>query len=224
MCLRPNVVGAVGQSARQPALDKLAHESYGRSVADTGHKRAHRVAHLIQESLARLLVEGLKDPRVGFVTVTEVRLTDDLRQAQVFVSIFGDDTKRQSTLAGLRAAQGYLRRELGHGLQLRVVPELLFVHDDSLDRAQRLQTVLNAAKRGDLDVPAPEDLEALPEAHTARSGVFEAPPVLHAPQQNRPNKRPSRKSTGTAAARRGSGRTGGQNRRRRALLAPRLDL
>lgn len=207
---------------RAGALDKSCPGSYGRCVADTGHKRAHRVAHLIQESLARLLVEGLKDPRVGFVTVTEVRLTDDLRQAQVFVSIFGDDTKRQSTLAGLRAAQGYLRRELGHGLQLRVVPDLIFVHDDSLDRAQRLQTVLNAAKRGDLEVPAPEDLEALPEAHTARSGVFEAPPLISLPPSRKPGRSGPRKTTGTAAARRSAGRSGG--RRRRALLQSRLDL
>lgn len=200
-------------------LDKSCCPSYGRGVTDTGHKRAHRVAHLIQESLARLFVEGLKDPRVGFVTVTEVRLTADLRQAQVFVSVFGDDAKRQSTLAGLRAAQGYLRRELGHGLQLRVVPDLEFVHDDSLDRAQRLQAVLNAAKRGDLEAPPAAEQEALPEAHTARSGVFEPPPMPAAPPSRKPPRTGQRKTIGTAAARRGANRS---SRRRRRQPAPRL--
>lgn len=183
-------------------------------MAEIKHKRAHRVAHLIQESLARLLVEGLKDPRVGFVTVTEVRLTDDLRSAQVFVSVFGTDTERQTTLAGLRAACGYLRREVGHGLQLRVVPELSFILDDSLDRAQRLQTVLTAAARGDREAPAPEALAPLPEAHTARSG-FPEPPAPTA----KPPRRRSRAGGGRAgSSKRGPTRTG--SRRRRPAISP----
>lgn len=146
-------------------------------MVDLANKRSHRVAQLIQEELARLLVDGLKDPRVGFVTVTHVHLTPDLRNAQVHVSLFGQTKDRQASLTGLRAASGYLRRELGHSLKLRVVPEISFVQDDSLDYAQRVDVLLNAAARGEHDVPeASAPQEALPEAHTARSGVFTLPP------------------------------------------------
>jgi ribosome-binding factor A len=184
-------------------------------VTEIQHKRAHRVAHLIQAALARLLVEGLKDPRVGFVTVTEVRLTDDLRWAQVFVSIFGEAAQRQQTLQGLRAASGYLRREVGHTLQLRTVPELTFVHDDSLDRAQRVQQVLTAAARGAHELPDADALERLPEAHTARSGLPPPlPPVAPAPRGGR-----GRRGAGSKSGRR-SGRAGGSGPRRRRGNAP----
>lgn len=185
-------------------------------MVDLANKRSHRVAQLIQEELARLLVNGLKDPRVGFVTVTHVHLTPDLRNAQVHVSLFGQAQDRQASLTGLRAASGFLRRELGHSLKLRVVPEITFVQDDSLDYAQRVDVLLHAAARGEHDVPAATaPQEALPEAHTARSGVFVPPPpsTPTTPRGLRP-KRPTRQKIRST-------RRGGLGPKRRQLLTAR---
>lgn len=156
------------------------------------HKRSHRVGQLIKEELGRLLVEGLKDPRVGFVTVTEVRVTQDLRQAGVYVSIFGADDVRQNSLKGLRAAAGYLRREIGHRIKLRYAPDIVFFHDDSLDRAQRVEDLLIAVARGDHEAPDPSALAPLPPAETGRIQPLAIPgaPVAKAPSP-RPRARPS---------------------------------
>ena len=145
-------------------------------MAEFEHKRSHRVAHLIQQELAKLLVEGLKDPRVGFVTVTEVRVTDDLRAAVCCVSIFGSDEARQESLEGLHAAAGFLRREVGHRLKLRYAPMLTFSHDKSLDRAQRVEELLMAAARGDAEAPTPMPEAELPPVQTRRALPMAVPP------------------------------------------------
>jgi ribosome-binding factor A len=158
------------------------------------------VAHLIQQELSKLLVEGLKDPRVGFVTITEVRLTDDLRNGVVYVSIIGEEAVRQESLKGLTAAAGFLRRELSHRLTLRFTPTFTFVHDTSLDYAQRMDQVLRAAARGDHELPAAGALQPLPAAQTGR----EMPSMeLPKPPASRKSRRPGR-SKGPAGLRRGS--------------------
>ena len=96
------------------------------------YKRAERVAHLIQQSLGELLVHHLTDPRVGFVTVTEVRLTDDLRHARVYVSIYGSDTERAASLEAIQESTPYLRKEIASRVQLRYTPALTFAHDKPL--------------------------------------------------------------------------------------------
>jgi ribosome-binding factor A len=157
------------------------------------------VGHLLQQELARLLVEGIKDPRVGFVTVTEVRVTDDLKHAQAYVSILGDDSQRQSTLAGLKAAAGFVKRELGQRCKLRYIPSLSFEHDDTLDNAQRLEVIFAAVKRGETEIPPPEALEPLPKAQIARVvGPLEIAPTPKAVRQpprrtGRRNKRVARR-------------------------------
>lgn len=149
------------------------------------HKRAYRVGQLVQQELGRMLIEGIKDPRVGFVTVTRVKLTDDLRQGHINVSILGTPEVRESSLKGLRAAAGYLRRELSHRLQLRFAPHLVFDHDDSLDHAQRVDDLLLASQRGEDDVPTPLDrLASSPEASTLRDGpMLESPPPPPKPKK-----------------------------------------
>lgn len=102
-------------------------------------RRADRVSTLIQEEISRLILQSVKDPRVRFATVTRVRVSDDLQHAKVYVaSIGGEEKQRQDALIGLRCATGFLRRELGRGLCLRYVPELLFLLDDSLEQEQHL--------------------------------------------------------------------------------------
>lgn len=111
-------------------------------------KRSQRLSQLIQHEIAKLLVNDVKDPRVGFATVTEVRAAADLTQAKIFVSIYGDEAKRHETLQGLTRARGYLRRELAQRLKLRQMPELAFELDTTLDQADRLDSVFNAIHEG----------------------------------------------------------------------------
>lgn len=116
------------------------------------NQRLRRVNESIKEIVAELL-PGLKDPRVGFVTVTDVRTTSDIRQAQIYYTVLPDDedTRRQ-TEAGLRSAAGLIRRELGARLGTRLTPELAFVHDPVPERGRRIEQILR-------DTPAPVDAE-----------------------------------------------------------------
>ena len=105
-------------------------------------KRADRVNELLLEEIS-LLVRKLKDPRIGFVTITGVNVTDDLRHAKIYVSVMGDDeTARAQTLEGLHSAAGFIRRELGHVLTLRRIPELAFLYDESVERGARMDALL----------------------------------------------------------------------------------
>lgn len=101
--------------------------------------RRKRVAELIREEIASLLQRGVKDPRIGFVSVMEVTMSPDLRYADVFVSLFGSESAKKGSLAGLRNSAAWIRRELGGRLRLRFTPELRFHEDSRLDRAYRLE-------------------------------------------------------------------------------------
>lgn len=168
-------------------------------VTDMHHKRAHRVAQLLKHELSALTVNGLRDPRVGLVTITEVRLSDDLRSAQVFVSVLGDEAARKATLAGLTAAAGFLRHEATHNLQLRFAPTLHFHYDDSLARAQRLDALLGAAARGEVETPVAGDGGEMPPVDTGRQQrTLAGPPAPpdEKPAQRRLSKRTRRNKTG----------------------------
>jgi len=85
----------------------------------------------------------LKDPRVGFVTVTDVRTSSDLRHARVYVSVLGDDAAREGSLEGLRSAHGFLQRRLASELTLKHTPALTFEYDDTVDRGMRISEILD---------------------------------------------------------------------------------
>jgi ribosome-binding factor A len=106
----------------------------------SGH-RVERVADHVRRLLAHAIQEKLRDRRVGFVTVTEVRLTPDLRQATVYITL-GEGADRDRALAGLRHATPFLRRELAREGALRFTPELVFAYDDAVDRGQRVEDLL----------------------------------------------------------------------------------
>lgn len=110
-------------------------------------KRSQRVGELIHEEISNLLLVGLKDPRIGFVTLTHVELTDDLKHAKIFVSVMGKEEEKERTLQGLAAASGFIRKELGRKLQLRHIPDLTFRIDDSLDYSLRINKVLSDIKK-----------------------------------------------------------------------------
>jgi ribosome-binding factor A len=107
-------------------------------------RRADRVAEAIRAEVATFLTEGAKDPRiVGFVTVTGVDVTRDLRRARVFVSVMGTDAEKESTLAGLASLASHLRGRLARAVRLRVTPEIEFRLDESVQRAARIETLLS---------------------------------------------------------------------------------
>ena len=106
--------------------------------------RADRVERLAQEVLGEA-VHDLKDPRVGFATVTAVRMTPDLRYARVWVSVLGEDEERSETMDAIRHAAPHLRTVLGHEVRLRYLPQLEFLEDESAIQGARIDEILRSA-------------------------------------------------------------------------------
>ena len=111
--------------------------------------RTRRLAERIAKIVAELLERRIKDPRLGFVTVTEARLTGDLREAKVYYTVFGDATERQETAAALRSATGIIRSEVGRLIGLRHTPSLEFIADVLPEDAQRIDDLVAAARERD---------------------------------------------------------------------------
>ena len=112
-------------------------------------KRLDRVNQLLKEEVSMLLQRELKDPRLGFVTVTEVDTAKDLRQAKVFVSVLGGDEQWKGSIAALTSARGFIRNWLRQHLDLRVTPELVFRPDRSMEHAARIQALLKGLHGGE---------------------------------------------------------------------------
>lgn len=106
------------------------------------NQRAHRIGEQIHKEISSLLLRGLKDPRIGFVTITNVKVTSDLSLARVYFTAMGDETVRINSEKGLQSAAAFLRRELGKRLSLRYIPALLFVFDSSLEYGNRIESLL----------------------------------------------------------------------------------
>jgi len=109
-------------------------------------QRLSRIDHEMQRVLGTVIAQDLKDPRMGFTTVTRVEATQDLRFAKVYVSIIGDRHVARQTMDALEHAAGFLRGELGHQIKLRYTPELSFVEDRSIERAIELSKTLREAE------------------------------------------------------------------------------
>jgi ribosome-binding factor A len=110
--------------------------------------RMRRVDEAIRQVIGEVVAGELKDPRVGFVTVTDVRTSADLSHARVYVSVLGDEPAREATLAGLRSAHGYMQRRVASELRLKRTPTLDFIYDDTTDRAMRLDALLDESGAG----------------------------------------------------------------------------
>lgn len=110
--------------------------------------RMRRVDEAIRAVLSDTLVQGLKDPRIGFVTVTDVSTSPDLRHARVYVSVLGDDAARTASLEGLNSAHGFLQSAINAELRLKRTPELRFVDDETVRRAARLEELLVDEEEG----------------------------------------------------------------------------
>ena len=114
--------------------------------------RALRLADRIKEIVATTIDKRIKDPRLGFVTITDVRVSGDLQHATVFYTVFGDDEDRASTAAGLASATGILRREVGKQTGVRLTPTLEFVADAIPDSARAIEDLLAEARTRDAEL------------------------------------------------------------------------
>jgi ribosome-binding factor A len=112
-------------------------------------ERQARLADRIRVLIAQRLEKGLRDPRLGFVTITDVRVTGDLQHASVFYTVLGDEKERQDTAEALRAATGMLRSEVGRQLQVRLTPTLEFIHDAIPESAGHIEDLLREARERD---------------------------------------------------------------------------
>lgn len=128
-------------------------------------RRVSRVASLIQQEVSLMVLHEIKDDRVGagMVSVTDVDVSGDLQHAKIYVSIYGTDEARAETMAGLKSATGYVRRELGKRVRLRRTPEVIFIEDRGIERGDRILTLLNQLsqerqnKELEDDIPEAED-------------------------------------------------------------------
>jgi len=111
--------------------------------------RAAKVADRIREIIAKRLERGIRDPRLGFVTITDVRVTGDLQHASVFYTVYGTDEERADSAAALKAATGMLRTEVGRNLNLRLTPSLEFIADAIPENAAAIDALLREAAERD---------------------------------------------------------------------------
>lgn len=113
--------------------------------------RVGKVAERIQQILSLRLQKGIRDPRLGFVTITDVRVTGDLQHASIFYTVYGSDEERADSAAALKAATGMLRSEVGKQLGIRLTPTLEFIADELPESAQQMTALLDEAKRRDAE-------------------------------------------------------------------------
>ena len=106
--------------------------------------RTQRVAQLMQRELGQMLLTEVKDPRIGFVSVTRVEVTRDLSQARAYVSVMGSESERQESLAGLRQAASFLRGEVGRRLGLRKAPQIVFREDQGIAESIHIQDLMRS--------------------------------------------------------------------------------
>jgi ribosome-binding factor A len=109
--------------------------------------RTNRVSEQIKKELGLIIQREMKDPRVGFITVTGVEVTNDLSQAKVYISVMGSEEQKQNSLKALEKAQGFLRSEIGARIQMRHVPELLFKLDQSIEYGNKIEQLISQLHR-----------------------------------------------------------------------------
>ena len=106
-------------------------------------KRSQRIQELLLEEISKLLQSGLKDPRIGFTTLTRVDVSDNLKHAKVFVSVMGTEKEKTDTLEALKSAKGFIRNSLGKNLYLRYLPELEFKIDENAEHVEKITRIIN---------------------------------------------------------------------------------
>jgi len=122
--------------------------------------RSHRLSEELKHEISAIIAQEIKDPRVGFATVTEVKVSPDLRYARVLVSVLGSPAEKQATFDALIGATGYIRRLIGARVKLRHTPELSFVYDDSIEQGDKMMRLMEEIKK-----ELPEERLPIPDAH-----------------------------------------------------------
>ncbi len=125
--------------------------------------RSDRLAHELRIEISSIIARELKDPRVGFATITNAKVSPDLRYARIFVSVFGSPEQQKETLAALNRAVGFIRRQISGRLKLRHSPELQFSFDDSIEHGARMDELL-AQVNQELQAAAPATTENDPQS------------------------------------------------------------
>lgn len=106
-------------------------------------KRSQRIQELLLEEISKLLQGGLKDPRIGFATLTRVEVSDNLKHAKIYVSVLGSEKEKTDTLKALKSAKGFIRNTLGKNLYLKYLPELEFKKDENAEHVEKITRILN---------------------------------------------------------------------------------
>jgi ribosome-binding factor A len=118
-----------------------------------GQLRIDKIQELIKQEVSGMILRELKDPRIGFATVTQVEVSGDLRHAKLFVSIMGNDEQKTQTWEGLKSSLGFIRSELGKRIRLRYTPEITLQLDTSLDHSVKIQKLLDEVKKEEENRP-----------------------------------------------------------------------
>ena len=111
-------------------------------------KRSEKVADLIRKEISQMLVKSVKDPRIGFITITRVTVSEDCRFAKVYFSVAGSHAERESSVKGLDSAKGYVRKELGRRIRLRYTPDIMFQFDPSIEYAIHMEELIQSIHQG----------------------------------------------------------------------------
>src|SRR5574341_1488632 len=122
--------------------------------------RSHRLSEELKNEISAIIAQEIKDPRVGCATVTEVKVSPDLRHARVLVSVLGSPEEKQATFDALAGATGYIRRLIGARVRLRHTPELSFVYDDSIEQGAKMMRLMEEIKK-----ELPEERLQIPDAN-----------------------------------------------------------
>lgn len=109
-------------------------------------KRAVRVGELLKEEISQIILREMKDPRIGFVSVTDVVVSGDLRHAKAFISVYGSEKERAETMQGLEQAKGFIRKLVGERVKIHHTPEIIFRYDDSIENGIHISKIINELK------------------------------------------------------------------------------
>jgi len=120
-------------------------------VSVTSFKRSERVADAIRKEISDILLKEISDPRIGPITITDTRLSDDLRQAKIYFVQMGKDRGSGDVLENLQRASGFLKKELGKRLRLRYIPEIRFYYDESFEYGSRIDRILAGVRKGEAE-------------------------------------------------------------------------
>ena len=122
--------------------------------------RSDRLAQELRNEVSFIIARELKDPRLGFATITTVKVTPDLKYARILVSVLGTPEKQKATMVALNKATGFVRKQLGSRLKLRQIPELKFEYDDSIEYGAKMDEILNEVGRELLESSSETEVEA----------------------------------------------------------------